>query len=421
LLNAPENRYPMYADAYPEWIHDWRNLSDTLWSSPAMIEAVRQGSASADALILNYDAVSLGATETRPYFCLLTGTDLVYYADPRAIKGEFVPPDISVLEHYPNRAYVRNWVEFCLRQRSAIRQAEGYSFFPRGHFQQADEVLTSLGASPERQLSLLLSETDELAFSPSQPGDCLRVIYGARLTWDRTAKPSWSDLDYKGSDTFLRGFADFVQQGGMAELTLFRKGAHVRQTEEMVGALGISASVRWSDELNQQDFLDALRAADVVVDQIGKSHVGMVVTDSMSLGRPVIATAPNYKAWNWPTPLPICHADNAEDVAVWLNKLASNPVLRDEIASQARNFAEEHFSPSSVARRLVASLRQSALRQEISLFQTLKACGAYDKKDHNAHETLRLEHENLLHEGIKNTAKRLARKVLKRFFRIVRP
>ncbi|MDR3362255.1 MAG: glycosyltransferase [Desulfovibrio sp.] len=415
MLNAPENRYSAYADTYPEWIHDWRGLGDTLWSSPAMMEAVRRESAAADALVLNYDAVSLGATEARPYFCLLTGTDLMVFADPHELKNEIRPPDASVLEHYPNRAYVRNWVEFCLRQRSAIRQAEGYSFFPRGCFPQADEVLVSLGAFPERQHSFLLTETDELTFCPPRVGDRLRIILGARLTWDRTAKPYRTELDYKGSDIFLRGFADFIRQGGKAEARLFRKGDHVRQTEELANELGLSAFVRWSDELNQKEFLEALRVADVMVDQIGKSHIGMGVVDSMSLGRPVIASAPDYKAWNWPCPLPICHADNAEDVCAWLDKLASNPALRGEIASRSRTFAEGHFSPGSVASRVAASLRQPALRQEVSLFQMLAVCGKYDEKEYKTHSSLKQEHAKLLREGIKASSRRLAHSVLKKF------
>ncbi|MDR0466255.1 MAG: glycosyltransferase, partial [Deltaproteobacteria bacterium] len=387
----------------------------------------RRETAAACALVLNYDAVSLGAVETRPYFCLLTGTDLVYFANPCEIKDQFVVPDAAVLDHYPNRAYIRNWIAFCLRQRSAIRQAEGYSFFPSGCLPWADEVLAGIGAAPERRLSFLLTETEALEFSAPRRGDCLRVLYGARLTWDRTSAPYWSDLDYKGSDIFLRGFAEFVQQGGKAELTLFRKGDHIRQTEELVTALGLSASVRWNDELSQRDFLEAVRATDVTADQIGASHIGMVTIDSMSLGRPVIATAPDYNAWNWPTPLPICHADNAGDVAAWLGKLAGNPAFYGEIASRARSFAEEHFSPVSTARRLVEALRQPASRQEVPLFQTLALCEIYDEKNYAAQLALQAGYQALQagyddmqagDDGVKAAARRFARAVSKKLKRV---
>lgn len=381
-LNAPENRYAAYAHGYPDWVHDWRELGDALWCSSPMMKAVRKEAETAAALVLNYDAVSLGAEESRPYFCLLTGTDLLCFADPQKVRTQFVPHDRATLNHYPNRAYARSWIEFCLRQRSAVRHAQGYSFFPRGTLPSADEILESIGAAPERQLSLLITEVDAATPPVRRRVGPLQVLVGARLTWDRTSKPLQTELDYKGTDIILRGVAEFINHGGQADVLLFRKGVHIRQTEDLVKNLELSAYVHWRDEMRQIEFLNAVRNADIVVDAVGGAHIGMVTVDAMGAGKPVIATAPDFVAWNWPEPLPICNVHTASDIAVWLKKMATDPDSAMQIAVREKAFAEKYFSIQQAARRVITSLRRAAQHRESILFQTLSVCREYDESNY---------------------------------------
>lgn len=379
-LNAPENRYAEYAGGYPPWIHDWRALGEPLWYTPKMLAAVREESRAADALIYNYDAVFLGAEETRPSFCLLTGTDLLEFANPGKTESELIlaPSNVS---YWANRRYIQRWIDFCLRQRAAIRQAEGYSFFPRGLLEPADRILDSLGADPARQISILLSETGQLPFLAPQKRDGLTLLLSARLTWDRSAGKQWTSQDYKGTDIVLRGYAKFLSAGGKAVLTICRKGEHIPETERLAQELGIAEELEWHDELSQQDFLEAMKNADVVIDSIGEAHIGMGAVDAMSLGRPVIASAPQAALWGWPEDIPICNARSADEVAAWLEKLASDFGFRTKLAREGRRFAEANFSPRNAAARILDTLGRPVPKPEGSLYRALSLCGVYDGEE----------------------------------------
>lgn len=379
-LNAPENRYAEYADGYPLWIHDWRALGEPLWFTREMQEAVEVESRAAQAFIYNYDAVFLGAEETRPSFCLLTGTDLLEFANPGKTERQLIlqPGNLS---YWANRRYIQRWIDFCLRQRAAIRQAEGYYFFPRGLLEPADRILESLGADPARQISFLLSETDQLNFRAPQRRDRLNLLLSARLTWDRSTQKKWTSQDYKGTDIVLRGFAKFLSAGGNAVLTICRKGEHVLETERLARELGITEQLEWHDELSQQDFLEAMKNADVVIDSIGDAHIGMAAVDAMSLGRPVIASAPAAGPWGWPEDIPICNARSADEVAAWLEKLASDFGFRTKLAREGRRFAEANFSPRNAAARILEKLARPAPKPEGALYRALSLCGVYDGEE----------------------------------------
>lgn len=384
-LNAPENRYPAYAGSYPEWIHDWRDPGVEVFQWDASWESMRAEAAKADALVLNHVAVNLGAEEKRPYFCLLTGTDLLTYANPVVLKEQFIPDQRYDLEYFPNRYLACNWIELCLRQRAAIRGASGYSFFPRGLLPVADTLLAGIGADRTRQLSFLFSEIDDLEYSPPLRQEPLNILISARLTWDKGSQPQATELDYKGTDIALRGIARFIHQGGKVRLHLFRKGMHISQTEGLIQELGIMPNTCWHEELSQREFLGAIKGADIVVDTIGNSHIGMAVCDAMSIGRPVIATAPDWKLWGWPGPLPIFDARTEDDVAKYLKQLVTQDGLGAAMAKKARECAEAYFSPIKAAERIVHALRQPRFAQEWELYERLRMYRRLDEDDYNRH------------------------------------
>lgn len=385
-LNAPENRYPNYAGKYPEWMHDWRHFRYELWSDEDMTQAVLDASSQADALVLNYDAVSLGVYIKKPFFCLLTGTDLLTHANPDALFECINLNPEPKQWNIDSRSQARQIAEFSLRQREAIRTSNGYSFFAPGLLVEAEKLLDEIGARPEFRTSLLMTEVDELVFEPKKrnPDIPLNIIMGSRLTWDKNEKPHYTVQDYKGNDIFICAFARFIKSGHQAILTLFRKGMHIAQTESLINSLGIKDNINWQDECSQTDFLNAIRSSDLVVDAIGESHIGMVVLDSMSIGRPVIASAPNYKLWGWDKHIPLCHSVNEEDVFNWLTRLAKDDMLYDKIVLEARKFAENNFSPEAAARKVVAKLFSGkSCHSEKKLFDILRQCRLQGKRDHN--------------------------------------
>lgn len=354
-LNAPENLYPQYADQYPDWIHDWRS-PDMLSHSPERIAAVRAATRGADALVLNNDAVFLGAEETRPYFCILTGSDLLIYADPQMCRSA-LDAKIPQPACFPAVAYKCRWIIFLMQQRSAIRSASGYCFFPKGTIARGDALLDNLGAAPELRISFLISDMDNLPGSPQPENALLRIVCTARLTWDKSAPPFHTDLDYKGTDLLLKGFARFLQSGRRAELRLFRKGCHIKETEALLKSLGITDAVQWQAEMTQHDFLRQLEHADIVVDSLSDSHIGMAAADAMSIGRPVLCNSPDHALWDLKEAFPCCHARTEEAVYEWLVKLHDRPSLRKEIGDKSREFASRHFSNHKAASRVLDALR----------------------------------------------------------------
>lgn len=378
-LNSPENLFQEYAFSYPAWIHDWREFQGPLSFDWGMLRQVWKAIERAKALILNYDAVSLGAFEARPYFCLLTGTDLLTFASPLALNDMINRYSEEERENIYTSRHIRKWAEFCMRQRSAIRSACGYSFFPEGQVPDGDATLASLGADPALRTSILMTSPAPADFSlPAYNGDRpLNILMSARLTWDKDALPACTQQAYKGNDKFLRALAAFIEQGGAATLTMFRKGAHVEQTEALVSSLHLEGHINWRDEISQQEFLKAVREADIIVDSISEAHIGMAAIDSMALGRPVIASAPDAASWGWSRPIPICHAQSEADIMERLKELASNPERHREIAVSGREFVHEFFSPASGARKVADSLNgREPDTSELLLHKALSDCYA---------------------------------------------
>ena len=123
------------------------------------------------------------------------------------------------------------------------------------------------------------------------------------------------------------------------------------------------------DKLSQEDNASLINCSDVIVSLHRSEGFGLVLAESMLLGKPVIATAYsgnmdfmdsgcailiNYKliAVNDPQGIykgaNIFWADpNIDEAAQWLVRLACDPELRERFGDQARKKAEEVFSLNS--------------------------------------------------------------------------
>ena len=194
---------------------------------------------------------------------------------------------------------------------------------------------------------------------------------------------------------------------------------HVQQTEQLVQELGITPFTCWHEELIQREFLEAVRRADIVVDTIGNSHIGMAVCDAMSIGRPVIATAPDWKLWGWPGPLPIFDARTEDDVAQYLAQLATQDGLGAAMAKKAREFAEAHFSPIKAAERMVHALRQPRFAQEWELYERWRRYRELDEADYKRH-VVTAENRPSHEQGTKSAINAAAKSFVKRFLRFWR-
>jgi len=360
LLHRPEGKSPEFASGYPDWIMDCANLpeEDFISESPRIGDALNFVASGSKGAILNHIGPSLSRHLGIPTVALLTGSDLIYYADYRSADVRRSGWGSEFVRSAGGRLAQAKWIDFVARQRNGILASEAVSFAPTGLIPEGDALLRSIGVSEERHFFVWLADTRDLQLAPpTESNKKFVILNGARLTWIKPLPEGFSSQDDKGTDLLLRGFAQFLKNGRTAELRLVRKGLHVEVTEHLVRELGIQDSVTWLDELSLADFHHEIRKANLVCDQMGASFPGMAALDAMALGRPVLA---NFRrdilSRYFPEELPVCHADTQEDVCSHLEALTAAPMRAAELGARAREFAERYLSPEANARKCLERL-----------------------------------------------------------------
>lgn len=358
-LHRPDGRYAGVDLPNHGWIRDLSGcITPESWRLARCDELDPARLNEHDLIVVNGVGPALVGKSRVPVFAILTGSDLTHLADPSSVRALWLD--------LPKRI---GWVRASLaallharlvaRQRRTISRAVGVSYFVSGVVPKADQLLEGMGIGPSRRVSFMLSDVDHIAPAPWQAGrNRLRVFNVARLNW-RLPKPAhMSELDMKGTDVLLEGFAMFVRRhGGGAELVLVRKGVDVQATELEVERLGIGQHVTWLDEMSQSEVFDQYALADVVIEQLSTSYVGMGGLDAMASGRPVIAnTRPDAPARDLLDDSPVLHATTPDDVCGHLEVLAGSVALRRDLGERSRRYVERRHSPSAAAHRILALL-----------------------------------------------------------------
>lgn len=367
-LDRPENKYDDVLP-YPAWIIDLSHLE--LWnyavSSPQKSRVV-DILQSCDVVIFNQYYICLAPEIMKPCIILLTGTDLLTCS-----RLEHVDEMASVSCCYEpftkDFSFARKFYQARVdAQRFGIKNALFVNFYPKGSSSEVDNLLSEIGVADEHRSSFLMTDTFKIPYCEPSQNDRLRVFCATRLTWDRTKPPSYTVLDYKGSDVMIKGIGLFIESGGDAEVHLIRKGAHITETMELADKVGISDHLIWHDEMTQKEVYEQYRLCDIVIEQLDKNLkglLGMSGLDAMATGRPVIAydhsDSPFTKAF--PGASPICHAANPQEVCAQLITL-SDREARKKAGKYARQCVEEKFSSDSAAHYIDSFLRikRNALR-----------------------------------------------------------
>lgn len=355
-LHRPESKYPQLAGSYPDWIGDFSALasSHVVTESPLIPEVMRFLGDDLDAVFLN--DVGLALNDGRfdcPVLALLTGSDLLYHASHASLteRTSGWPTD---WRRAPRGQHTLAQLEQAVEaQRDGIRRADAVSFMPPGTIPEGDQILTALGIGLDdpRRFFVYLSNTIDLVHRPAPQRRRMRIFNGARVIWSRPLPPGFSDLDDKGTDVLVMGFAAYLGRGGEGELRLVNKGYDAERTRQLVAKLGIVEDVEWLDELPLTAFYEEVARADVVCDQFGTSMPGMVALDAMAMGRVVLS---NFRLEHmgayYPQPHPFLQAATPEEVcdALWL--LHQNPSRRADMGVQASAYARTYRSPEANAR-----------------------------------------------------------------------
>ncbi|MCX7999932.1 MAG: hypothetical protein N3A69_13430, partial [Leptospiraceae bacterium] len=235
-LDRPENKYPEYEKGYPSWMHNlihWDVWNYSKQEPKKFYKAIEILS-KCDLVVLNQYYICLAPYIQKPWISMITGTDLLtlcvkeevinWYANPKFF------PSTKSLEYKQYLYFALNRME---EQRFAIRNAIFFTGFPRGVLKNYDSIFDSIGVEENKRFPLImidtLKETSDFNF-PSE-FEFLNITITARLTWDKSKKDS-TEIDYKGNDIFLKGFAEFIKKNPnkKIQLNLFKKGLHIQET-----------------------------------------------------------------------------------------------------------------------------------------------------------------------------------------------
>jgi len=362
-LNRPEFRYNEIKSNYPDWIVDvsgrmrWHALV-----SGSIRTRIAEELNACDVAILNEEGPALALKLRIPYAALLTGSDLEVFANSKnahMLKPLLIKRPLWLRTFFgrlmPTAVITSRLTQ---PQRAGIRAARAVIFMPRGLAPKADALLAEIGVADEARIQAMFTDVTSVPFTPPRNNAILRVFSATRLTWIEGIDSDLTSLDLKGSDVMVRGLDLFTRSTGRKlDIHLVRKGRHVAQLEDLLASLGLSSQVTWHNEMSQLEVLAQFQKADIVMEQLAGSAIGMAGFDALATGRPIIANGrPEIFQPLVGEPSPICQATTAEEVCEHLIRLEASPGERAEIGRAGRSYVERHFSSDSVARVVLARL-----------------------------------------------------------------
>lgn len=391
-LDRPESRYRDVLYPYPDWIREIPvvQMADVVFHTArwrAALDFVRD----CDALVLNKWGYDAATRLPIPAFCLTTGGDIEFFANPNAAEAFACNTDrlarsvgwfggamelervdwpslASVVDRAPAPVYRACYKQlfrmFVRRQRAGLSKAIGISGLPDGVSTETAQVLRECRAPGVPRLHLMMADIGWIVPTPPPANAVLRVFNAARVLWQRPFPPLVGEWESKGTDVMLKGAALWHRRTGRAlDLRLVEKGGSVAATRELVRALGIEHLVSWQPELTQAAVFHEYALADIVTEQCGTHVLGMAGYEAMAAARPVIANGrPDLHASLQMGPPPVAQAATAEEVAAQFERLA-DPAERARLGADGRRFVEQHLSVDDAARRVEEVLAPAVRRR----------------------------------------------------------
>lgn len=300
-----------------------------------------------DAIVANSWGIALAATLQRPIFAIGAGSDLDLLANPAHLN------DIAQEGRPTPAAWLRRKVKLWLYrrliplQRAGFQRAVGVEYPARGILPHGDALLDGMNIADGRRHSLMWTDVEQMPINPLPGNNPIRILGVSRVNWKEPLWPGASVLDNKRTDLLLRGVALHNQRTGrVIDLRLFRKGCHVKETEELAEQLGITHLLTWRDEVSREEFRAEVIAADIIADHFGLGTVGTAGRDALTLGRPVMAGGTMQTSET--KRLPIVCATTANEIADAIGFL-EDPAERQRLAAQGRSYAERYFSVDHAA------------------------------------------------------------------------
>lgn len=176
-------------------------------------------------------------------------------------------------------------------------------------------------------------------------GDYLVILFISRLTW------------VKGADTLVQTIPLILKEIPNAKLVLLGKGDQEKMIEHLVTNLGIQKSVvKEFKYVNEEDRILHYAACDIVVFPSKYEPFGIVCTEAMSMGKPVVVGAKGtlrLREQVIPSGPEMCgfHIDpyNPADIAKFVVGLLKDEELRKKLGTDARDRVLKNFTWEKIA------------------------------------------------------------------------
>lgn len=293
-----------------------------------------------------------------PFIVLLTGSDLEIYANPPfMVKDYWGQTQDNIFIKRIVKVFIA-WL-VSIKMFKSLKKAVAYNYFAKGLIPNGDKILNKLPRHNPYRLCFMMTDTKRLQPVPvNRDTKKIKVLLAARHNWVLPIRPTNTELDYKGTDIFLKGVALFLKNHpDQLEVVLIRKGYDVEMSMQLIKELDIETCITWKDEMTQKELFQEYLGADIIADQFSKSVVAMAGLDAMAMGKPLLANArPEIFRDIIGVDSPICHATNPEEVCAQLIKLLSADV-RESVSSNSRKYVEKYFSSSAAAEKCLAVIK----------------------------------------------------------------
>lgn len=165
--------------------------------------------------------------------------------------------------------------------------------------------------------------------------------------------PARHDWAVKGNDRMIRAVAEVMRQERLpVVLVLTRWGEDMEKSCALICEEGIEGRVVWKPLLPKRSMLEQYLAADVVLDQFVLGTFGLVTAEAMACAKPVVLHLdPEIHEGLFPEIPPVVSAREEEDIALCLRDLLREPLRREAIGQEARQWVCRHHGWRTVAHK----------------------------------------------------------------------
>ena len=222
------------------------------------------------------------------------------------------------------------------------------------------DQLISLGYD-EKKIRVVYNGVDEQKYNPDRiPPDKIAefresigvgndpmILFVGRLTW------------VKGADTLVRAMPSILREVPNAKLVLVGKGDQENMIKEMISQMGLENSVKTVFKyVPEEERIMYYAACDVAVFPSKYEPFGIVCTEAMSMGKPVVVGAKGVSGFREqvvPSGPRRCgshiNPDDPEDIAKFVLELLKDENLRKRLGKNARERVLQEFTLDRVVER----------------------------------------------------------------------